>query len=334
MAKLRQVADPYRELGVARGADHAQIRNAYRALAKRYHPDSPGGDTARFLAVQKAYLLLSDPLRRREWDADHAPGPVRADAQKPPRPRRSETARRRASTTPPPPAAPPGPGQGDDEQRQAWSAADRDPASRTHTWTAEGVPWWNDFRPNGGGAENGKGTRGSGTAGAPDPAPDADVYSRSSGAAWSMAARRYFRKGDADLPRRGVFRTRGTQVVTGAEARRVAEEEARRAARVEELLKTRPGAGVGARQPFAHEPVRGSSPTRSAPHVATPGPASPGAASPGAAPPGAASPGSAPPGAASPGSAPPGSISRRRPSTDDSASASLRARVRRILGLG
>jgi hypothetical protein len=57
---------------------------------------------------------------------------------------------------------------------------------------------------------------------------DADPYAKSSGTAWSSAARRYFRQGDADLPRGGQFRYRGTQVVTGAEARRVADEEIRR----------------------------------------------------------------------------------------------------------
>jgi hypothetical protein len=45
-----------------------------------------------------------------------------------------------------------------------------------------------------------------------------------------MAARRHFRRGDAELPSRGAWRYRGTQVVTGAEARKVAAEEAARAA--------------------------------------------------------------------------------------------------------
>ena len=54
---------------------------------------------------------------------------------------------------------------------------------------------------------------------------DFDVFDRSSGAAWSAAARRHFRRGTDDLPSRGVWRYRGTQVVTGAEARRVAAEE-------------------------------------------------------------------------------------------------------------
>ena len=45
-----------------------------------------------------------------------------------------------------------------------------------------------------------------------------------------MAARRHFRRGDADLPSRGAWRYRGSQVVTGAEARKVAAEEAARQA--------------------------------------------------------------------------------------------------------
>jgi hypothetical protein len=52
-----------------------------------------------------------------------------------------------------------------------------------------------------------------------------DVFNRSSGAAWSSAARRHLRRGTDDLPSRGVWRYRGTQVVTGAEARKVAAEE-------------------------------------------------------------------------------------------------------------
>jgi len=82
--------------------------------------------------------------------------------------------------------------------------------------------------------------------------PEMDAYSRSSGAAWSMAARRYFRRGDADLPSRGAFIYRGTQVVTGAEARQVAEEEARRRSAADDLLRSRPGTKTAPRQAFDH----------------------------------------------------------------------------------
>src|SRR5918999_3832024 len=91
---MPNVPDPYRLLGVSRGASAAQIKAAHRALAKRYHPDAPDGDTDRFLAVQEAYGILSDPLRRREWDARHAPGPVRAGEGTMTRPRpRAESGR-------------------------------------------------------------------------------------------------------------------------------------------------------------------------------------------------------------------------------------------------
>jgi hypothetical protein len=74
-----------------------------------------------------------------------------------------------------------------------------------------------------------------------------------------MAARRYFRKGEADLPRGGAWTYRGTQVVTGAEARKVAAEQAaerRRAA--EELLRSRAtGPSAGPRLAFTHDPKPG-----------------------------------------------------------------------------
>jgi hypothetical protein len=76
-----------------------------------------------------------------------------------------------------------------------------------------------------------------------------------------MAARRYFRKGEADLPTGGAWTYRGTQVVTGAEARKVAAEQAaerRRAA--DELLRSRaPGPAAGSRQAFSHDPTPGAS---------------------------------------------------------------------------
>ncbi len=203
MARVKPVLDPYRVLGVLRGATPEQIKAAHRRLAKRYHPDGSSGDDIRFLAVQEAYQLLSDPARRREWDRVHAPGPVRAagnrrrttgaDAEaKPRRPRSTRFRRRARSSTP-----------------------------RSRTWSAEHVPWWEDFRP-------GSRSRPQAPSKAQpddDRADDFDVFDRSSGAAWSAAARRHFRRGTDDLPSRGVWRYRGTQVVTGAEARKVAAEE-------------------------------------------------------------------------------------------------------------
>lgn len=59
--------DPYVLLGVARDADEAAIKAAYRKLAKNAHPDS-GGDTEQFSSLKKAYDLLKDPVRRKVFD--------------------------------------------------------------------------------------------------------------------------------------------------------------------------------------------------------------------------------------------------------------------------
>jgi curved DNA-binding protein CbpA len=201
---MKPTPDPYRTLGVLRGADREQIKAAHRRLAKLFHPDGSSGDEERFLAVQEAYQLLSDPLRRRDWDRRHAPGPVPAEHVRRRRPGGTPTG---AGASPAGATAPPRPG--------------RSAGASSRRWTAERVPWWEDFRPN---AKRVDSTE---QEDEPDGAPpnDLDVFSRSSGAAWSAAARRHFRRGTDDLPSRGVWRYRGTQVVTGAEARRVAAEE-------------------------------------------------------------------------------------------------------------
>ena len=212
------VSDPYRLLGVERTASLAQIKAAHRALAKRYHPDSPTADPQRFLRVQEAYQLLTDPLRRREWDARHAPAPVRADDPPPgaprPRARRQPRAAREQG-----PAREPGP----------------EPSARSYTWSAGDVPWWEDGgrrRDAGPTDEPGAAARRSPRS-AGQPAgrqADFDVYNRSSGAAWSAASRAYFRRADQDLPRRGSFQYQGSQPLTAARARAAAEAEARRRA--------------------------------------------------------------------------------------------------------
>ena len=61
------MADHYATLGVPRSASQDEIQRAYRALARRHHPDldpEPGADE-RFRAISEAYRVLSDPERRR-----------------------------------------------------------------------------------------------------------------------------------------------------------------------------------------------------------------------------------------------------------------------------
>jgi molecular chaperone DnaJ len=58
----------YEVLGVSREASQAEIRNAYRNLAKERHPDHPGGSAEEFSLLQEANAVLSDPNRRRQHD--------------------------------------------------------------------------------------------------------------------------------------------------------------------------------------------------------------------------------------------------------------------------
>jgi curved DNA-binding protein len=63
--------DYYEVLGIKRDASEAEIKSAYRKLAKRYHPDRNKGDKsaeARFKEVQEAYDVLNDRTKRRQYD--------------------------------------------------------------------------------------------------------------------------------------------------------------------------------------------------------------------------------------------------------------------------
>jgi curved DNA-binding protein CbpA len=68
---LSETKDLYAILGVLPDAEPEIIRAVYLALAKKYHPDSSGSTETeeKFKEINAAYEILSDPERRREFDA-------------------------------------------------------------------------------------------------------------------------------------------------------------------------------------------------------------------------------------------------------------------------
>jgi len=64
--------DPYRALDVDRTASQGEIREAYRALARRFHPDVADDPQrqSRMVRINAAWELLGDPDRRARWDED------------------------------------------------------------------------------------------------------------------------------------------------------------------------------------------------------------------------------------------------------------------------
>src|SRR5580700_8868523 len=63
--------DPYSVLGVAKSASEAEIKKAFRALAKKHHPDTKGGDETaqkKFQEISAAYDILGDKEKRAKFD--------------------------------------------------------------------------------------------------------------------------------------------------------------------------------------------------------------------------------------------------------------------------
>lgn len=137
--------DPYETLGVAREADQAAIRSAYRKLAKQNHPDLNPGDAAaeaRFKRISAANALLSDEAQRARFDRGEIDGA--GDPRAPEHPRYRDFADGMAAQ-----GAGPGPG--------AWQTS----GQRAGGWTPDE---WGDilggmFRDRGGAGTGGGGPR-------------------------------------------------------------------------------------------------------------------------------------------------------------------------------
>ena len=59
--------NPYTELDVSVTASTEEIKQRYRTLAQMHHPDK-GGDEEMFKRIKLAYEILSDPIRRKQYD--------------------------------------------------------------------------------------------------------------------------------------------------------------------------------------------------------------------------------------------------------------------------
>src|SRR5699024_10518113 len=64
--------DFYAALGVSKDADAAEVKKAYRKLARKWHPDQNPGDEAaeqKFKEIGEAYAVLSDEEQRQQYDS-------------------------------------------------------------------------------------------------------------------------------------------------------------------------------------------------------------------------------------------------------------------------
>ncbi|MET1019695.1 MAG: DnaJ domain-containing protein, partial [Microterricola sp.] len=69
--------DFYKVLGVSKDVSAADLKKAYRKLARKYHPDSNPGNPAaeaKFKEISEAHSVIGDPEQRKEYDAVRAMG--------------------------------------------------------------------------------------------------------------------------------------------------------------------------------------------------------------------------------------------------------------------
>ena len=66
--------DYYQILGIDRSSSPEEIKQAYRRLAMKHHPDK-GGNEAEFKKINEAYAVLSDPAKKAQYDNPHEGSP-------------------------------------------------------------------------------------------------------------------------------------------------------------------------------------------------------------------------------------------------------------------
>lgn len=62
------MTDYYSILNISKQASQSEVKQAYKKLALKYHPDKQNGDTAQFQKIQEAYDTLCDPIKRQKYD--------------------------------------------------------------------------------------------------------------------------------------------------------------------------------------------------------------------------------------------------------------------------
>src|SRR6266403_4510055 len=64
------IEDLYSQLGLTHNASPNEIKQAYRKLAKKFHPDHDNTTENDFIKINKTYLILSNPEKRSKYDRD------------------------------------------------------------------------------------------------------------------------------------------------------------------------------------------------------------------------------------------------------------------------
>ncbi|WP_189057628.1 J domain-containing protein [Longimycelium tulufanense] len=132
--------DYYELLGVDRTASSAEIKSAYRSLAKVMHPDA-GGTPGTFRLLREAYETLRDPRRRAAYDRGKDDG-AQASSPTPPSPPTPPQPRRTRGTT-----TRPWMGRTTGFGRQREFGVDPDFVPTLPRLGPEVIPWWHEVDP-------------------------------------------------------------------------------------------------------------------------------------------------------------------------------------------